>query len=141
VQGEYIYDHVHTGSGSTIDDPTFSGYYTQLAYTLTGERRGWRPLDALFVNPTPSRNAFQNGGFGAWEVATRYSSLDLNDGAPGTGIAGGRMDVISLGLNWYANQNAKVMWDVSRADVHTGDPALGKGGSTLLLQMRVQIAF
>jgi hypothetical protein len=33
------------------------------------------------------------------------------------------------------------MWDVSRADVHTGDPALGKGGSTLLLQMRVQIAF
>ena len=141
VQSEYILDRVHTGSGSTLDDPTFSGYYVQLAYTLTGERRGWKPLDALFVNPTPSHDAFKNGGWGAWEVATRYSSVDLNDGAPGSGVAGGRMDVVSLGLNWYANQNTKVMWDVSHADVHTGDPALGDGGSTYLLQMRVQIAF
>jgi phosphate-selective porin OprO and OprP len=141
VQGEYIIDRVHTGSGSTLSDPTFSGYYGQVAYTLTGERRGWKPLDALFVNPTPSHDAFKNGGMGAWEIATRYSSVNLNDGAPGSGVAGGRMDIISLGLNWYANQNTKVMWDVARADVHTGDPALGDGGATILVQMRVQIAF
>lgn len=141
LQSEYIIDRVHTGSGSTLDDPSFHGYYAQAAWTLTGERRGWKPLDALFVNPTPSHDAFKNGGWGAWEVATRYSSIDLNDGAPGQGVAGGRMDILSLGLNWYANQNTKVMWDVSHADVHTGDPALGKGGETYILQMRVQVAF
>jgi phosphate-selective porin OprO/OprP len=141
LQGEYIWDHVRTGTASALEDPTFDGYYAQAAYTLTGERRGWKPLDALFVNPTPTRNAFQEGGHGAWEVAARYSSLDLNDGAPGIGVSGGRMDIVSLGLNWYVNQCAKVMWDVSRADVTTGDPALGKGGAALIFQMRVQIAF
>jgi phosphate-selective porin OprO/OprP len=141
LEGEYIVDHVHTGSASPFEDPTFHGYYGQVAYTLTGERRGWKPLDALFMNPTPSHNAFENGGIGAWEVAARYSALDLNDGAPGNHIAGGRMEIVSLGLNWYVSQVAKVMWDVDRAQVSPGDPRLGRGGSAFLVQMRVQVAF
>jgi phosphate-selective porin OprO/OprP len=37
------------------------------------------------------------GGYGAWELAARYSTLDLND----AGVSGGEMDVYSLGVNWW----------------------------------------
>ena len=37
------------------------------------------------------------GGWGAWEVSARWSSLDLTDGP----IDGGELDILSLGLNWW----------------------------------------
>jgi phosphate-selective porin OprO/OprP len=38
----------------------------------------------------------QNGP-GAWEIATRWSSIDLNDGP----VAGGEMDILSLAASWW----------------------------------------
>jgi phosphate-selective porin OprO/OprP len=46
-------------------------------------------------------------GPGAWEVAVRYSHLDLNSG----GINGGIEDGVTLGLNWYLNTNLKIQFD------------------------------
>ena len=43
-----------------------------------------------------ARSVYQ-GGWGAWEAAFRYSTLDLTDGT----IDGGEMDIWSLGLNWW----------------------------------------
>lgn len=36
---------------------------------------------------------------GAWELTTRWSTLDLDDGL----IQGGKMDIISAGLTWWLN--------------------------------------
>lgn len=44
-------------------------------------------------------------GTGAWEIAARYSNLDLNDGT----ITGGELDSYTLGLNWYPTKNTKFM--------------------------------
>ena len=37
------------------------------------------------------------GGWGAWELGVRYSTVDLTDGL----ITGGEMDILSLGINWW----------------------------------------
>ena len=50
-------------------------------------------------------------GWGAWEIAARYSYIDLNDGAGLNRIQGGILNGFSLALNWYANTNLNVMCD------------------------------
>ena len=62
-------------------------------------------------------------GPGRWELAARYSYLDLNSGNGATAIQGGIMNGVSLGLNWYLNTNLNVMFDWAyndRYDVPTG---------------------
>jgi phosphate-selective porin OprO/OprP len=67
-------------------------------------------------------------------VAARISSLDLDDG-----IDGGRLDDLTLGVNWYLNPNTRVMLDYIRAGL---DPAGGGAdGDTSILAFRVQFAF
>jgi len=56
------------------------------------------------------------GGSGAWEIAGRFSTLDLNDGA----ILGGEVDVITIGLNWYLNRNTRVMLNLQDIDLDQG---------------------
>jgi phosphate-selective porin OprO/OprP len=46
-------------------------------------------------------------GLGAWELAVRYTYLDLSNKA----IRAGRLDAMTLGLNWYLNTNAKIQFN------------------------------
>jgi phosphate-selective porin OprO/OprP len=141
VQGEYMITRLEMNDAAALDDPGFHGGYLQLAWTLTGEARRWKPAEAIFQNPKPYANAFENGGTGAWEVALRLSQLDLSDGSIASGgVEGGTLDVYTLGLNWYLNPNVRVMWDLSRADLSVDDPLLGRGGDATIAQMRVQVA-
>jgi phosphate-selective porin OprO/OprP len=103
---------------------TFDGGYVQLAYTLTGEARGYDrargtlsrpyfpggPFSPAYIN----RNA--DGGFchslGALELAVRYDYTNLNSGTGATRrVEGGRMQGVSLGVNWYLNSNMTIMFD------------------------------
>jgi len=94
------------------------------------------------MTPRPATNAFVNGGTGAWDVALRYSELDLNDGQNGArGIQGGRLRVLTAGLDWFLNANAQVTWNLSHSDVVDVDPALGKGGDSYIFEMRLQVHF
>jgi phosphate-selective porin OprO/OprP len=115
---------------------TFSGGYLQVAYTLTGENRSYdRRLGTLdryyYGKAGPYSNAWlvrdENGnlscGYGAWEIAARYSYVNLNDGTGLNRIQGGILNGVSLALNWYANQNFNVMLDWvydQRDDTPTG---------------------
>ena len=53
------------------------------------------------------------GGFGALEVAVRYSSLDLTD----AGVVGGELEDLTIGFNWHLNPNTRVMVNYVNADV------------------------
>ena len=103
----------------------------QGSYFLTGEYRNYRASEGAFKGIKPLKKFnIDNGTPGAWEVAVRLSSIDLNDAT----ISGGKLDDITLGLNWYLNPNARVMWNFIRADI----TAVGVAN---LFQMRLQLNF
>ncbi len=118
----------------TGDDATFYGYYAQASYFLTGEHRKYSKSSGSFGRVKPKKNFGKNGGSGAWEVAARYSYVDLTD----AGIDGGELEDITLGLNWYLNPNTRVMWNYVRADLDGPGDADGEAD---LFVMRLQIDF
>jgi phosphate-selective porin OprO and OprP len=99
-------------------DPVFWGASVQTSYFLTGEHRGYDRRFGVFDRPKVANNfnpkncadggadcaECANPGWGAWEIAYRYSYLDLND----NGILGGLLSEHTIGVNWYFNDNFKV---------------------------------
>ena len=133
IQAEYLTAMVGTPSGSA--DPDFSGFYVQGSYFLTGESRAYKGSAGAFSRVSPE-NDLGDGGYGALELAVRYSQLDLNDGA----VVGGEESNITVGLNWHLNPNVRVMMNYVRAeveDVATGDPQ----GDLDAFMLRFQIDF
>jgi phosphate-selective porin OprO and OprP len=132
-------------AGTPAQNYVFNGGYAQLAYTLTGENRSYdRRMGCLGREYYGKRGPFSNffvvrddagniiSSWGTWEVALRYSYVDLNDGSGATRIQGGIMDGFSLALNWYLNKNLSVMFDWvydHREDVPTA--AVAGAGSTI----------
>ena len=107
---EYMQADVDTPNGS---DPSFSGGYVSVGYFLTGEHRRYKTSTGTFDRIKPSENLGKDGGRGAWEIAFRYSTIDLTDG----GIVGGEQDDWTLALNWYLNPATRMMLNWVHADV------------------------
>lgn len=92
-QAEYIRT---TLDREVASDPTFDGWYAQAGWFLTNDTRPYTHKGAKFKGVKPS-NPLGRHGVGAWELALRYSTIDLMD----AGIDGGEMDNVTLGLNWF----------------------------------------
>jgi phosphate-selective porin OprO and OprP len=103
LQGEYLLADVSRDLPGQ-PDVNLDGWYLFGSWVLTGESRGYEFERGVFKNPKPY-GVVGKGGIGAWEVAARYSTLDLNDG----GINGGEEKNITVGLNWYPTPNFKFM--------------------------------
>lgn len=135
LQGEYFMCNV---TSNVHNDPSFSGYYVQGSYWLTGECRPYKK--GTFSRVKPCANFLDKDccGTGGFELAVRYSFLDLNDQA----IFGGEQTTITAGVNWHLNPNARIMLNWFTVDVD-GGPVLGVGNSESLmgLGMRWQIDF
>ncbi|THD60540.1 porin [Phenylobacterium sp.] len=102
-----------------VTDPSFHGYYVEGAFSLTGERRRFNATTWAFDGPSVSHPySWADGGWGAFELAVRYSDIDLNyhAGALGTApspdaVRGGDQQIWTGGLNWYPNSFVKFMLD------------------------------
>lgn len=116
--GEYTWWDVGTDNRVQTTGPTpdvnFNTYYVEASYFLTGESMNYSPKKAQYDKVQP-KGIVGKGGIGAWQVAARYDSIDLNDtdaltgtGSPGLG---GEMQALGLGLNWYVNTNMRFMAD------------------------------
>lgn len=116
IQGEYMTRQADgagvAGGNDNDNDLEASGYNVQLAYTLTGESRGYKLDGGKFDKIKP-----ENKALGAWEVFYRYDSLTVDETANVTGdmIAGVTADSVepsakvhTVGVNWYANEAVKV---------------------------------
>lgn len=129
AQAEYIRASVDRDN---ISDADFDGWYVQSSYFLTGESRPYK--NGVFGGIKPNRR-LGDGGIGAWEVAMRYSSLDLNDGD----INGGEADSMTLGLNWYPVPMLR--FSANYVHVLDIDGGLYDGDEPNVFQVRSQWAF
>jgi phosphate-selective porin OprO/OprP len=138
VQGEYFHYNIQRGDG--FGDNEFDGGYVEASYTLTGEHRKYIPTAGAYsgISPKHPFDVHNPGdGWGAWEIAGRYSVVDLNDGFTagqainGTdAVAGGKQTVYTVGLNWYLNNNVRMMFNYLHGDI---DKANGTSGTAVPL--------
>jgi len=123
-----------TPSALVGDDPTFSGFYAQVGYFLTGESRMWKKSSMTWDRTAPKANFWTgDGGRGAWEVAIRYDGTDLED----SGIDGGENNQLSVSVNWYWNPNARMMMGYYWNDVDVG----AENGTLNVVALRWQFDF
>lgn len=115
--GEYLNGWVDRGGMSTLH---FHGGYVYASYFLTGEYMPWQREEGDLTRPKPARNLGKDG-WGAWQVAARYSYADFTD----DDIAGGVGEAITLGLNWYWNPNASVQVDYSNGRISDRNVVVG----------------
>lgn len=117
AQGEYIQTDV---SGAGYNNESLNGYYGYMSYFLTGESRAYKSTTGAWDRLKPTHNFDMKGGWGAWELATGYDAIDLNDGV----IQGGRASTAKFGINWYPNPHVRVMTNYVHAlDINTATVA------------------
>lgn len=128
VQGELLASSVRS---QEVGDPTLYGGYVEVAHTLTGEPRIYERSVGVFGRLTP-RHDFDpwQGTWGAFEVAARFSGVDLND----ADARGGRMALLGGAFNWYWNSYVRLMLGYELAFVR-GAP---ETGNLQIFQGRVQ---
>lgn len=111
LQGEYLRFGADRKGMSDVD---FDGWYVLASWILTGESRGYNDSRGAFGGVKPTRPFDpEEGGWGAFELAARYSHVDLDD----RDIMGGKQDILTVGLNWYVNSNVRFMFNYQYADV------------------------
>jgi phosphate-selective porin OprO/OprP len=117
AQGEYTWAFVDQSDLSCTSatmctsahhsNPVLNGGYIEASYFLTGESRAsfYRTQFGHFERVTPI-NTFTIDGqhWGAWQVAARYSYLNLDSAS----VHGGALDDITGGVNWYPNSVTRV---------------------------------
>ena len=127
LTGSWIAD---TASGGRA----FWGAYAYASWFLTGEHRAYDKAGGVFGRFAPEEilAPFKNR-WGAVEVGTRFSFLNLDDGP----IRGGRMTVLMPGVNWYWNQHLRLQANYGWAMVHEGPHP----GDLHILQARLQLFY
>jgi phosphate-selective porin OprO/OprP len=129
AQAEYITTSV---SRNTTTDLVFDGCYIQTGYFFTGESRNYKK--GAFGSITPKASVGE-GGIGAWELALRYSTLDLSD----KDIDGGDVDSYTVGLNWFATPSLR--FSANYVDVLNVEGGTYDSQQPRLFQLRSQWAF
>ena len=118
-QGEYFWYNVTRNNLPGLPSLKFNGGYAEASLVLTGETHPYIPADAAYGGIIPA-NPFSiwSGGWGAWEIAGRFSTMNLNDQLGTTnGVAGGRQTIYTAGLNWYVNANVRFMFDYRHGNI------------------------
>ena len=151
VSGEYFWYNVDRNAATglaPIGAPSlrFEGGYAQASYVLTGETHKYNPAAAAYLGVVPEHPlSLTGGGLGAFEIAGRFSTIDLNDQVgTATGIAGGRQTIYTAALNWYVNRNVRFMLDYLHGNVakQVSPTSTTDAGSKFdAIAMRTQVAF
>jgi len=139
LQGEYY--GIEVDRKGVLPNPKFNGWYVQGAWTLTGEARRYGIATATFDAPRVEKPFdLKSKQWGVFEIAARYSDLDLNYRAGALGsaqvasaIRGGEQKAFTIGLNWYPNNNVRFLADYQRVEVDRlspGGTAFGAGALT-----------
>jgi phosphate-selective porin OprO/OprP len=125
--------------GSGMRNTTGYGGYAQAGYFLTGEHRAYKKSAAAWGRTKPN-NPFdpKNDKWGAFEIAGRYSYLNLNS----ADLDGGKEQNATFGANWYLFSNVRLSMNYVYANVRSTGAQLGlEGGDIHTFQARAQLEF
>jgi len=107
------------------DDLSHDAWQIAASYVLTGE-------ESTYKGVKPNRPfSFQSGTFGAFELKARYSELSLDEDTFAGGddsfadptSAAQQARAFAVGLNWYLNQNVKLVFDYEQTTFDGGGTA------------------
>lgn len=132
LEGGFAKINLIPGANSTYDESLydFYAYNGSISWFITGEHKNYVKSKTVFDKVVPKKNFGQDGGSGAFELALRYSSINLNN----ADLNGGKISDITGGLNWYLNPATKIAFNYIYSDVKN----LGKAN---IFQMRFQLVF
>jgi phosphate-selective porin OprO/OprP len=119
IQAEWQQAQVDLPGGG---EASFPAYHLQAAWALTGEARRYDYADSRFKSlPVAVPFHPQRGGHGAWELVARYAAIDLDSGL----LHGGDLVNSGVGLNWYLNDDTRIMLQVTRSERDGAGELLG----------------
>jgi phosphate-selective porin OprO and OprP len=128
AQGEYYQIGVTQSKLPGVPAPRlgFNGGYVEGSWVLTGEPHPYDAERAAWARPKVDHPfSVGDGGIGAWEIAARYSTVDLDSnvvaGVPQSvtgGVYGGQQQIAALALSWYPNDWLRFMLQFQYVDVN-----------------------
>ena len=133
LQGEYYYTTVNRDIAGN-PDLDFDGFYIEGGWFLTGESMNYKGSSGSFSRISPN-SVVGSGGWGAWQVALRFSNVDLTD----ADINGGEADSFTVGLNWFATQD--IRFTANYVNVLNVDGGPSPGDEPDVFQVRAQYEF
>lgn len=144
LQGNWIQrDNKTAGTGPDLN---FYGGYIYVSYFLTGEHIPYNRKRGTIGRVEPFHNFFIvdrlcggcDHGWGAWNIAARYSYLDVTDGD----IAGGVGESVTGAINWHFTPYSKLQFNLIYGDIKDHAPVGGfTGGHYLIAGTRMAIEF
>jgi phosphate-selective porin OprO/OprP len=118
---EYVHTDTPVREGLARGDISHDAWQVALSYVLTGENA---TAAAAGVRPRAAFD-FGNGGPGAFQVAARYHTLEVEEQAIALGFAAPgssrKADSWTIGLNWYLTANFRYTFNFERT-VFDDDP-------------------
>jgi phosphate-selective porin OprO/OprP len=123
-----LYGGNGVAAGQDVGNPSFWGCYAEASYILTGEHYGYDRRMGMYdrikvknnFGYTRGEDGCKHWGWGAWQLAYRYSYLDLND----TNVNGGLLMQHEIGVNWFLNDNTKLQFLFLNAQRNVMQPAV-----------------
>jgi len=129
VQGEYAQLETDIpGSIAPGVSPTYNGWYVDASWYITGEMRNYEADEGVFGR-TKVKNPVYGGshGWGAWQIAGRYDTIDLSDKAAAIAAGGvescgdcGEQKTWLIGLNWLLTDYTAIKLNLTQSEINGG---------------------
>jgi len=139
VQSEVVWASLERMEGGATD---LYGAYVFASYFLTGEHRTYDRQSGTFDRITPFENFWivntpggRRAGWGAWEIAARWSYLDFSE------VAGQQLNDLSVGCNWYWNPHCRMMLNWIHPFAHDSPVAAADDAQGDIVAMRLHVDF
>ena len=149
-EAQYIHVNRSQRDGIQYEDTDFWGAYVYASYFLTGEHIPWNRESGTLGRVKPFENFFWvrdcdgcfGNGWGAWQVAARYSYADFNS----EDIFGGLGSALTIGLNWHWNPQARLQFNWIKGSINDTGAEGGGGGVVVdtdydILGVRMMVDF
>jgi phosphate-selective porin OprO/OprP len=128
VVGEYQHNWVERDG---FEDVQLNGGYVYASYFLTGEHIPWDRSSGTIGRVKPFQNFWlvnkcdgcTESGWGAWQLAARYSVADFSD----EDVAGGEAEALTIGLNWHWNENSRMQFNYITGNIEDRTDLVGTG--------------